>query len=290
MNNTNQKTKIIAFMAPAMILIVLFYFAPAIMAFLYSFTDKALVGITSKNYHFTGIQNYVKMFKDPRFIESLINTIVFLLFSAVIGQQVLGFILAQLMQKQSKFIQSIVGLAVLLGWVTPEVVVSFVFFAFFNTTGSLNSFLGLFGVAPKAWLFDYAMVAIILANIWRGTAFSMLMFQSALAGIPQEAREAAWLDGVGRFQMLTKIIIPIIKGSIVTNTTLVTLQTIGLFGLIYALTGGGPGYDTTTVPIYMYQKSFVAYQLGYGTAMAIILLLFGICLSLIYMKSLKHEL
>jgi multiple sugar transport system permease protein len=273
-----------------MLLIALFYFAPAIMAFLYSFTDKALIGLTSKNYHFTGLQNYLKMFKDPRFLESLWNTVVFLLFSAVIGQQVLGYFLADLMQKQNKTIQSIVGLAVLLGWVTPEVVVSFVFFAFFNTEGSLNHLLSLLGVAPKAWLFDYAMLAIILANIWRGSAFSMLMFQSALANIPEEAKEAALLDGAGKWQMLTRITLPIIKGSIVTNTTLVTLQTIGLFGLIYALTGGGPGYATTTVPIYMYQKSFVAYQLGYGTSMAIILLLFGILFSLIYMKSLKHEL
>ena len=286
---TRQNIKIIGFLSPALVLIILFYCAPSIMALIYSFTDKALLGVKSKEFGFVGIQNYTKMFADSRFIESLINTVVFLLFSAVLGQQILGFTIARFMEKQGKGLQRFVGTSVLLGWVTPEVVVAFVFFAFFNTTGSLNNVLGYLGIKPIAWLFDYGMLAVILANIWRGTAFSMLMYQSALSNVPDDAVEAAWLDGANGFQLLFRIILPIIKGTIVTNTVLVTLQTIGLFGLIFALTGGGPGYDTTTVPIYMYQKSFVSYQLGYGTAMAIVLLLFGILLSALYMKSFKHE-
>ncbi|MDA3958725.1 carbohydrate ABC transporter permease [Oceanispirochaeta sp.] len=284
-----QNINIIGFLSPALILIVLFYFAPSIMALVYSFTDKTLIGVKSQNFGFVGLSNYTKMFSDPRYIKSLINTAVFLLFSAVLGQQILGFTIARFMEKQGKTLQRLVGTSVLLGWVTPEVVVAFVFFAFFNTTGSLNNLLGVFGIKPIAWLFDYGMLAVILANIWRGTAFSMLMYQSALANVPDDSIEAAWLDGANSWQLLFKIILPIIKGTIVTNTILVTLQTIGLFGLIFALTGGGPGYDTTTVPIYMYQKSFISYQLGYGTAMAIVLLIFGILLSALYMKSFKHE-
>lgn len=285
-----KRLKIIGFLSPALILILLFYFAPSIMALIYSFTDKTLIGAKSQNYNFVGLKNYTKMLTDPRFVESLIHTAVFLLFSAVLGQQILGFFIARFMQKQGKGLQRVVGTSILLGWVTPEVVVAFVFFAFFNTTGSLNNFLSHLGIKPIAWLFDYGMLAVILANIWRGTAFSMLMYQSALSSVPDESIEAAWLDGANSWQLLFNIILPIIKGTIVTNTILVTLQTLGLFGLIFALTGGGPGYDTTTVPIYMYQKSFVSYQLGYGTAMAIVLLLFGILLSAVYMKSFKHEL
>ncbi len=219
----------------------------------------------------------------------MLNTIVFLFFSALVGQQVLGFALAYMMEKKNAFIRRFVGTAVLLGWVTPEVVVSFIFFAFLNTEGSLNSFLGVFGVGPVAWLYDHAMVAIIFANIWRGTAFSMLIFQSALGNVSDSIKEAARIDGANIFQILFRIIIPLISGSIVTNTILITLQTIGLFGLIYALTGGGPGFDTTTVPIYMYNKAFSAYQLGYGTAMAIVLVIFGMIMSLFYMKSFKRS-
>lgn len=284
-----QTKKAILCLTPALGLVTLFYLVPSIIALMYSFTNKTLIGTKSQNYDFIGLENYIQMFADTRFMTALMNTIVFLLFSAVLGQQILGFAIAYLMQNKGKRLRRVVGTSILLGWVTPEVVVSLVFFAFFNTAGSLNDFLGLFGAKPIAWLFDYAMIAVILANIWRGTAFSMLMFQSALSNVPDDSIEAARIDGANRWQLLFKITLPIIKGTVITNTILVTLQTIGLFGLIFALTGGGPGFNTTTLPIYMYNKSFVSYQIGYGTAMAIVLLLSGIMLSSFYMKSFKHE-
>lgn len=286
--NTHTK-KTILFLFPSFSLIGIFYFVPTLMSFFYSFTDKTLVGTKTQNWDFVGLSNYEFMFTDNRFLFSLFNTIIFLVFSAIIGQQVLGFIIAYLMQKRSRQLRRFVGTSVLVGWVTPEVVVSFVFFAFLNVEGSLNDFLGIFGFKPVAWLFDYAMIAVIIANIWRGTAFSMLMFQSALGNVSDSLKEAANIDGANKIQILFKVILPIIKGSIVTNTILITLQTIGLFGLIYTLTGGGPGFNTTTTPIYMYNKAFISYQLGYGTAMAVILLFLGMLLSIFYMKSLKHE-
>lgn len=285
----NHLRKTILFLLPSFSLIILFYALPVFVSIFYSFTDKTLVGIKSVRWNFVGLKNYLFMFSDNTFLLSLFNTIIFLFFSAIVGQQIMGFMLAYLMEKKGAFIRRFVGLAVLLGWVTPEVVVSFVFFAFLNTSGSLNNFIGIFGFKPVAWLFDYAMIAIIFANIWRGTAFSMLMFQSALGNVEDSVKEAATIDGASKLQVLIRIIIPIISGTIVTNTILITLQTTGLFGLIYMLTGGGPGYDTTTVPIYMYNKAFSAYQLGYGTAMAIILLLFGMLLSIFYTKSFKHK-
>ncbi|MDK2859784.1 carbohydrate ABC transporter permease [Sphaerochaeta halotolerans] len=282
--------KAFLFLAPAVLLVILFYTIPMVTSVFYSFTDKALVGAKSKNWGFVGFQNYKKMFSDQFFWISLKNTIVLLVCSAIIGQQVVGFFLAQMMEKANPLIRKMTGLAVLLGWVTPEVVVSFIFFAFFNKEGSVNSLLGIFGFSPIAWLYNYAMLSVIIANIWRGTAFSMLMFQSALDNVDTSIKEAAVIDGAGKVQLLTRITLPLISGAILTNTILITLQTLGLFGLIYALTGGGPGFDTTTLPIYMYNRAFSAYQLGYGTAMAIILLLFGIGLSLSYMKSMKKQL
>lgn len=277
-------------MLPAFLLIALFYAMPVVVSLFYSFTDKALVGLKSQQWSFVGLGNYASMLTDKNFGLSFVNTVVFLIFSAIVGQQVLGFIIAYFIEKANRSVGKFAGLAVLLGWVTPEVVVSFIFFAFLNTDGSLNGVLGFLGFKPVAWLFDYAMLAIIFANIWRGTAFSMLMFQSALGNVDESVKEAATIDGAGKFTVLTRVVLPIISGSILTNTILITLQTLGLFGLIYSLTGGGPGYSTTTLPIYMYNKAFSAYQLGYGTAMAIILLLFGMLLSVFYTRSLKQEL
>lgn len=289
MHKKDQMRKVIVSLLPALALIGFFYLAPMIISIIYSFTNKTLVGSKSQEFDFVGISNYIFMFKDSRFIISFINTLVFLVFSAVLGQQILGFIIAFLMQNKSKGLRKFVGTSVLLGWITPEVVVAFIFFAFFSVKGSLNDAIGLFGIGPIAWLFDFAMIAVIVANIWRGSAFSMLMYQAALSNVPEEAKESAMIDGANKFQVIFRIILPIIKGTIVTNTILVTIPTLGLFGVIFALTGGGPGNDTTTMPIYMYKQAFISYQIGYGTAMAIILLLLSILLSIFYIKSFRYE-
>jgi multiple sugar transport system permease protein len=212
---------------------------------------------------------------------------VFLVFSAIIGQQALGLTLALLMNNRSRTFRRIIGTLVLTGWVTPEIVVAFIFFAFFSDNGTLNTMLGAVGIEPVKWLYQYPMTSVVIANIWHGTAFSMLVFQAALGGVPKEVEEAAMIDGANAWQRLWRITLPMIKGSIVTNMVLITLQTLGLFTLIYALTGGGPGVQTETLPIFMYHQAFVSFQLGYGTAISLILLLIGMIVSIAYIRLMK---
>ena len=157
----------------------------------------------------------------------------------------------------------------------------------FSDNGSLNQILGWFGVSPISWLFSFPMVSVIIANIWHGTAFSMMVYQSALDDIPKEVEEAAIIDGSTGFQIIRHITIPMVKGSIVTNMMLVTLQTLGVFTLIYTMTGGGLGTSTQTLPIFMYNQAFVNYQFGYGTAISLVLLFIGIIASLFYIRSMK---
>ena len=143
--------------------------------------------------------------------------------------------------------------------------------------------MGIIG-EPIAWLVAFPMVSVVIANIWHGTAFSMMQFQAALDDIPAEIEESANLDGANWFQKLIYITIPMIKSTIVTDTILITLKTLAVFGLIYAMTGGGPGTSTTTLSIYMYKQAFGSYQMGYGTAIALVMLVVGIVLSLISVK------
>ncbi len=117
----------------------------------------------------------------------------------------------------------------------------------------------------------------------------MLVFQASLDDVPKTIEEAAMIDGASKFQILIRIILPTMKGSIVTNMILVTLQTLGVFTLIYAMTGGGPGTSTQTLPIFMYNQAFVNYQLGYGTAISLVLLLIGVIASLFYIRSMKVQ-
>ncbi|MUG85212.1 ABC transporter permease subunit [Paenibacillus timonensis] len=275
------------FMLPSIAIMLVFFIYPVFLTFFYSFTNLALTGESARELKFVGFDNYLHMFKDPTVKISIWNTLVFLFGSAVIGQQVLGFLIALLMKHKNKTFRRVTGTIVLAGWVTPEIVCALCLYSFFGDEGTLNSIITSLGIPAVTWLYTVPMLTIILANIWHGTAFSMLVFQAALDDVPSEVEEAAVVDGASRWQVLTRIIIPYIKETFTTNMMLVTLQTLGVFGLIYAMTGGGPGTSTTTLPIFMYNQAFVNYQLGYGTAISLLLLLIGIVLSLFYTRSLK---
>ncbi|GGA25387.1 carbohydrate ABC transporter permease [Paenibacillus physcomitrellae] len=278
----------IYFLLPSIAVMLVFFIYPILLTFYYSFTNLALTGEAAKELKFIGFDNYVRMFQDPSVRVSIWNTLIFLIGSAVIGQQVLGFFIALLMKHKNRLFRRVIGTIVLAGWVTPEIVCALCLYSFFGDEGTLNAILGFVGIHDVAWLYTVPMLTVILANIWHGTAFSMLVFQAALDDVPNEIEEAAVVDGASKLQILLRITIPYIKQTITTNMMLVTLQTLGVFGLIYAMTGGGPGTATTTLPIFMYNQAFVNYQLGYGTAISLLLLVLGIVLSLFYIRSMKE--
>ena len=274
---------------PALVLLVIFLLGPVISSFYGSFTNSALTGAGAADQQFVGMKNYVELFQDKDFPKSVILTVVFLLASAVVGQNVLGLGLALLMRAANKVVRSIVGTFVVAAWVLPEIVASFAAYAFFNDEGTLNSFLSVFGITGANWLYTFPMVAIILANIWRGTAFSMLVYSAAVQEVPEEITESAEVDGATGWQRLVYITLPVIRRSISTNLMLTTLQTLSVFTLIYVMTGGGPGTNSSTLPILAYQEAFKFSQLGFGTAIATILLVVGAVFSIIYIKALKPE-
>ena len=288
-NKVSKNVKAAIFLSPTWVLLLIFFITPMVLTVIFSFTNLALTGSAAKQLEFVGFQNFVTMIQDPRFLTSVYRTIVFLLFSAVLGQCFLGFALAFLMKEKNEQFRRFVGIAVIAAWVTPEVVAGFNIVTFLGDGGTLNSLIGLLDIKPVAWMFAFPMVSVIVANIWRGTAFSMMVFQAALDDVPKDVEEAARIDGATRFGIIRYITIPLVRGTIATNMMLVTLQTLGVFTLIFTMTGGGPGDKTMTLPIFMYNQAFVSYQLGYGTAISLVLLLIGITFTLIYMKLLKMK-
>lgn len=276
------------YLAPTAIILSIFFIVPILLTVYYSFTNLALSGENAKNFAFTGLDNYRAMFKDSSMKISIIRTLIFLV-GSVVGQSVLGFSIALLMRGLNKTFRGIIGPIILAGWVIPEVVVALCCVSYFGSEGTLNVILNFFRISSVEWLYTVPMLTVILANVWHGTAFSMLNFQSALDGVSSEIEEAAKIDGANRFQELLYVIIPTIKSTIATNTMLNTLSTLGVFGLVYIMTGGGPGTKTLTLPILMYRKAFISQQLGYGTAIAMILLLIGLMMSILYTRVVKED-
>ncbi|MBD3756741.1 MULTISPECIES: carbohydrate ABC transporter permease [Microbacterium] len=274
---------------PAILLLLAFMAGPIAYALYGSLTNRSMTGPRAANPQFIGLDNYAELFTSPDFWMSLWLTVVFVLASAVIGQNVLGMLLAVLLRSAVKPLRSIVGGLVVLAWVLPEIVAAFALYAFFSKDGTLNVMLGWVGLGGTAWLYYFPMLAVILANIWRGTAFSMMVYNAALAEVPPELTEAAEIDGANAWRRFTRVTLPFIRRSISTNLLLTTLQTLGVFTLIWVMTGGGPGIQSSTLPVLAYQEAFKFAQVGYGTAIAVVTLLIGAVFSIAYIKILKPE-
>ena len=283
-----EEAKKSVLLMPSVLLLLVFFVTPILLTVYYSFTNLALSGENARQLKFIGLSNYFTMFKDRTVRISIVNTLVFLL-GSLIGQQVLGFIIALNMRNKNRVFRGIVGPIFLAGWIMPEVVVALCCSTFFGDSGTLNQIFSFFHLPQVEFLFAVPMLTVIMANVWHGTAFSMMNFQSALDGVPADIEEAARVDGAGPFQTMIRIILPCIKNTIATNTMLNTLSTLGVFGLIYMMTGGGPGTKTLTLPIFMYRQAFISQQLGYGTAISMILLVIGIVLSVFYTRIMRND-
>src|ERR1700704_5234922 len=182
-------------LTPAALLLALFFVAPAVWAAGSSLTNLSLVGLDAAKPRFVGVDNYLRLASDPDFWTVIRNSIVFVTASAIVGQFVLGLGLALLIdhaERRGWRFATVAYAAVLLAWVNPTLIAGFLWVAMFDFYfGSLNMALKAIGLQPQNWLGNQAMLAIIVANTWRGTAFTLLIFLSGLKTIPAEIYEAA---------------------------------------------------------------------------------------------------
>lgn len=273
--------------SPAVVLLLLFLAGPIAYCVYIAFTDLQLTGQAEDS--FVGFDNFRTAFGDEAFLNAVWLTLVFTVISALIGQNTLGLGLAMLMQRASKPVRTLVGGIVITAWVLPEVVAGFLLYAFFRREGTLNAILDWLRLPSQNWLFTLPILAVSFANVWRGTAFSMLVYSAALNEIPKEITEAAEVDGAGGWRRMWHITLPMIRRSIGTNLMLITLQTLSVFGLIWVMTRGGPGGKSQTLPLFMYEEAFQKSMIGYGTAVALLLLVVGSLFSVVYLRLLRTE-
>lgn len=283
MTHKKEKKFMMTLMLPGLAVMVAFFMLPVALTIFYSFTNLSLTGSDAANLRFIGLENYYKLIHDKEVMATVIRTLMYTI-ASVVGQNILGFIIAYLMQEKNRTFRRIIGPIILSAWVMPEVVGAICAYSVFTDKGTLNIILQFLGFEKFSWLYKVPMLAVIIGNIWRGTAYSMMVYQAGLDNVPGEVKESAKIDGASSIQTITHVIVPIIKDTIMTNTMLTTLMTLGGFGFIYIMTGGGPGVKTQTLPILMYQKAFKNYSLGYGTAISMILLLIAAIFGVIYVK------
>ena len=274
-------------LSPATVVLLLFLVGPIGYCVWIAFTDLQLTGQESSS--FVGFDNFTRAFGDEHFRNAVVLTLVFTLLSSLVGQNTLGLALAALMKRSSRLVRTVTGGVVISAWVLPEIVAGFLLYTFFTKDGQLNAILGWLHLPQQNWMFTLPILAVSFANVWRGTAFSMLVYSAALAEIPREITESAEVDDASGRQRLWHITLPMIRRSIGTNLMLNTLQTLSVFGLIWAMTKGGPAHRSETLPVFMYDQAFTKALIGYGTAVALLLLVVGALFSVVYLRLLREE-
>jgi multiple sugar transport system permease protein len=268
-------------LTPSWALLGFLFLFPIGYAVYLGFTNLELVGLHSQAYSYTGLTNLRRMYHDTVFWHSVRITVVFLLASAIVGQSVVGMMLALLMRRSLAAIRIPVGVLVIAAWVLPEITAALIWYAFSQAHGTLSIVLG----RPSTnFLVAHPLLIVSVANLWRNVAFSMLVFSAGLRTVPNELLEAAELEGASAARRLRSVTLPILRPTIITNLLLVTLLNLSEFTLIYAMTQGGPGTATMTLPLYIYQQAFTYFQLGYGTAIALVLVLIGAAFSLLFVR------
>ncbi|MDP9257695.1 MAG: sugar ABC transporter permease [Actinomycetota bacterium] len=277
----------VGWLVPSLVLIGVLFLFPVAYAVYLGFTNLQLLGPHAQSYWFTGFDNIDRMIHDTVFWRSVRLTLIFVVLSGIVAQTLLGMMLALTMRAAWAPLRLGVGALVILAWVLPEISVAFIWYAFAQADGTLTL---LTRDSSANYLASNALLIVCIANAWRGTAFSMLVFTAGLRGVSAEVDEAAQLEGAAYWRRLFSVVLPIMRPTIMTNLLLITLGTLSDFTLIFAMTQGGPGNDTSILPVYMYIEAFQFNELGYGTAIALALILLAALFSALYVRQLRGEL
>lgn len=283
------------FAMPALVYMLVFIGYPMIQNLLLSFKNVDVYTFAKpENQSFVGLQNYTELFTDVNSImsRSIGNTLLFTV-GSIFFQFFIGFGLALLFSKKFKGCSFFRGVT-MISWLLPVTVAGLLFkFMFASSGGIINQFLmGLHLIqAPIDWLLEpvSAMTAIIVANIWIGIPFNMMLLITGLTTIPEEIYESAHLDGANKIQTLFRITIPMIKPAIMSVLTLGFVYTFKVFDLVWVMTKGGPVNATELVSTYAYRLSFEEFKFSKGAAAANILFMILLVVGCFYIKLINDE-
>jgi multiple sugar transport system permease protein len=256
-----------------------------------SFTDASLL---DDDYSYT-LESYLDLFRSPYFANMLWVTAIFV-FASVFLQMLLGFLIALLVDQGAKRgmrISIVTRTAVLSAWAIPGVIIGIIWSILYeqSAAGILNyllSFVG-FGEVPFLSNPQVALASVTLANVWRGTAFSMILLYAGLQTLPDDVMEAARVDGANAWQRLTRVMLPLLAPMLFINLVIVSIETFNTFDMVLALTGGGPGRSTEIAALSVYNQIFEQFNLGQGAATAVLLVAVNLIMTFVYVGFLERD-
>lgn len=279
-------------LAPAFLYLAAMVGYPLLFNLVLSFQDVTASTILKQSKDFVGLRNYVRVVTDPLFLRVLKNSFTFTL-GCIFFQFTIGFGLALLFNLRFPFSGFFRGL-LLVTLMVPTVVVSVLFkWLLSGDFGLINEVLVQIRVlkAPVAWLAEprTALAGVMLANIWIGISFNTMLLAPGIAAISPSLYEAAAIDGAGPLKRFRYLTLPLLNSTIMVVLLLGFIYTFKIFGLIYAMTGGGPVNATNVLPIQAYKLSFSFFDFGQGAAANVLLLVILLAVIAVYLILVSGE-
>jgi len=264
---------------PAMLATIAFLLVPMVLSAYWSLTDYN--GLTAPT--FVGLHNYVSLFRDPRFLQALGNTVVFVLLGMTLGPA-LGLCAALLLNEHIKG-RAFFRTAIFLPVTTSLVVVATVWKMLLNDQGIVNAALSVVGLHGHAWLADpsTALYAVIVVSVWQGLGFEAVVFLAALQSIPHDLYDAARVDGAGSWRRFRHVTLPGLRPTMLFVFVIGIIGSFQIFDQVFVMTQGGPVGATNTIVYYLIDR-FQALELGRASAVAYVLLIILATLSAIQFR------
>ncbi|HEX7113624.1 MAG TPA: sugar ABC transporter permease [Steroidobacter sp.] len=275
------------FVAPALIVLTVFFFLPVLGALAMSLTDFDLYALTDiNNLRFVGFRNYVRLLSEPLFWNALGNTVYFVALGVPLS---IGVSLAAALLVNSKLARwrGLFRTVFFAPVVTTLVAVAVVWRYIFHTRyGFLNYTLSLFGIEPIDWMGDpnWAMPAIVILAVWKNFGYNMIILLAALQNIPEDLYEAARIDGASSWQMFRHITLPGIGPVLLLVSILTMAGYFQLFAEPYVMTEGGPLQSTMSVLYFMYEEGFKWWSLGRASAVAFLLFIIMLTVTVLQLR------
>jgi len=269
---------------PAMILYGVFKLSMIPYSGWLSFTNFSFIGERAVHYDFVGFGNYFKILSDPKFWESTKNSLIYTFFCAMIGQFWLGFFMAVIISNKNfreNKLKSILIIVAIATWVLPDTIGGFEWFSLLDRRfGLVNNFLEFLHFNRVPWMdmrqnilpgIPFALFSLIIANIWKGSSFTMIIFSSALETVPPELYDAAEVDGATGFHKLRYITIPMVKYVMPVVLIVLFMGSFMQYTFVYIFTAGT--WYEANLAIYSWATAFKYYEIGTGCALSMVVII-----------------
>jgi multiple sugar transport system permease protein len=272
------------FIAPTYLFYIAFLLLPLCFTIYFSFTEYNVL----KPPNWVGFSNYIQIFKDKTMAKVTANTIIYAVCTTIF-KTTIALIFALILNNKYlyRWVRNTARVSIFFPYLVAMSYVALIWsFMFSKDMGVVNYYLNRFGISPLPWFTDtrYALSMLIGLDVWKHMGYAMLIYLAGLQGISNEYYEAGIIDGANRWQLIKHITLPLLRPTTIMLVILHTIYGLQAFDSMSVITQGGPGNSTRSVLLYIYDKAFKSYDMGYSSALSVLMIIVIFIISIVQLK------